>query len=407
MSDQPTILMNISEASPYLTGFCDLKCDYSFYYPLSICSVYPYSHTAVLNFTYEKQPNGVKEVLYNGIEYNVSNVMIFSPSIHFFDGGLAEAEIVILHESVSGNGSPLLVCVPITTSSGSIPNYKGSSLVSNMIKYAVEKIAMTESIEQTLNKELASVKNNITGLNSEISDLNSEIFQLESEILQLESELPKTHEKRDIGQEKSVKSNIKSVKSNINSSYTNVTTITKDINDIYYHANNELYQPQPLPITDYTLEFIIPISPFFSYTDTNENSNYIVYGMTNAIFVDQSIIQDLSGIIMPIFKNPTYNDNDNIFPLFLNQTGATNFLTNNLSDEIYIDCQPTGSSNQQTNITTPTDASGIQIKTSSVQFLIYVMFFIMVLVVIYMFFAYITHPDKKNFSISSIKNPFA
>jgi len=392
MSDQSTILMNISEASPYLNGFCDLKCDYSFYYPLSICSVYPYSHVEVLNFTYEKQPNGVKQVLYNGIEYNVSNVMIVAPSIHFFDGGLAEAEIVIQHESVSGNGSPLLVCVPITTSSGSIPNYKGSSLVSNMIKYAVEKIAMTENIEKTLNKELASVENNITGLNSEITDLNSQIDTLESE-------LPNTHQKRDRGQENSVQSNI-------NSSYTNVTTITKDINDIYYQANNELYQAQPLPITDYTLEFIIPTSPFFSYTDINENSNYIVYGMTNAIFVEQSIIQELSGIIMPIFKNSTYNDIDNIFPLFLNQTGATNLLTNNLSDEIYIDCQPTGSSNQQTNITTSTDPSAVQIKTSSVQFLIYVMFFVLLLFLIYMFFAYITHPNKKNFSINSIKNPF-
>jgi hypothetical protein len=164
----------------------------------------------------------------------------------------------------------------------------------------------------------------------------------------------------------------------------------------------------------YKLESIVPVKrPFFSYTNTNDNTYHVVYGMTDAIFVEPYVIEWLQSSINPIYttSNSTYNDNvvasntsANPYPLFLNNGGATSLLTNNLSDEIYIDCQPTGSSDEQTNVTTSTTTG--EPKESSVKFAIYVIFFIMVLVVIYMIFSYITHPDKKNFSIGSIKNPF-
>jgi len=133
--------------------------------------------------------------------------------------------------------------------------------------------------------------------------------------------------------------------------------------------------------------------------------------MDNAIFVEYGIIQDLQSIIIPFYANPTYNDTvvspnttANLYPLFLNQSGATSLLTTDLSDEIYIDCQPTGSSNEQTNVTTST--TNEPPKASSTLFFIYVLFFIFVLFLIYMIFSYISHPDKKNFSIGNIKNPF-
>ena len=349
MSDQP-VLMNISETAPYLNGFCDLKCDYSFYYQLSICSVNP--NVAItggtsLVFTYENNTNGTKHALYNGIEYNVVGVYVCSPSLHFFDGNLAQGEIVIVHGPVLGNGLLLMVCIPITTSAGPVPNNKGSTLLQDMIINAVTVIETTEQ---------------------EINNFNNEVVNAEN--------------------------------------MTGNASLLDALQQMEYQYDSALDTPQVLNIKNYTLENIIPKSPFFSYTDTSENMNYIVYGMNDAIIVDPYYIEILQGVIAPSYTNPTYNTNGNgnNIQLFFNQTGATNLITTNLSDEIYIDCQPTGSSSEQTNITTTTSTEP---PKNSVMFFIYVIFFILVLLLIYMLFSYLTHPDKKNFSISNVKNPFA
>jgi hypothetical protein len=384
MSDQQT-LVNISEDPLFLNGFCDLKCDYSFYYQLSICRVHPNSGNTSLHFTYEANSNGTKQVLYNGIEYNVSGIFIYSPSLHYFDGNQVEAEIQIVHQAVLGNGSPLVVCIPITSSSGSIPNYKGTHLVEDMITNAVNVINTTNRIENNLR----NVERNI---NVEESDIKSNISQIEGE-------LPKIHKKRDDSQQNSLRDELSSLQQQILS--------------IEKYSNNLEKQPQVLNITNYTLEYLVPgKTPFFSYTNTNDNAYYIVYGMNNAIFVDSTVMQNLQSVVSPYYTNPTYNDTivspnitASIYPLFLNQTGAVNLLTTNLSDEIYIDCQPTGSSTEQTNVTTSTTSS-TTLQKSSTLFFIYVVFFLFVLFLIYMIFSYITHPDKKNFSIGSIKNPF-
>jgi len=387
MSDQQ-IVMNISEEPLFLNGFCDLKCDYSYYYNHSICFVYPNSGTTSLNFTYESNPNGTNQVLYNGIEYNVSGVFIYSPSLHYFGGNRADAEIQILHQAVLGNGSPLVVCIPITSLPDSaIPNNKGTRLVEDMINFSLPVINTTQQIENEINTELTNLENNdMIKSGSGIANVGNKIKNSFENLGRRIARRPTQSDNKP-----SIESQLSSVKNQV---------------------DNYLNQPHVLNVTNYTLEYLVPgKTPFFSYTNTNDNAYYIVYGMDNAIFVDPNVIQNLQSVVSPYYTNPAYNDTivspnitANIYPLFLNQTGATNLLTTNLSDEIYIDCQPTGSSNEQTNVTTATTTTTLQ--QSSTLFFIYVMFFIMVLVVIYMIFSYITHPDKKNFSIGSIKNPF-
>ena len=389
MSDQ-TVVMNISEEPLFLNGFCDLKCDYSFYYRISSnCTMAPTVDTNSLFFFYDSNSNGVPQVLYNGIEYIVSGVHIILSSAHFFDGNLAEAEIHITHSPYLGNGLPLDVCIPITSSSGSMPNDKGTKMISRMIIGGIEAINLSNYKQTIIDGTISNINNSVANLNSETS--------------QIESELPDTRKKRDDNQG----INIANDQNNIQS---NLTYLSQQLKTDYFDTALNV----PMGNIHYILESVIPVKrPFFSYTNTNNNTYNVVYGMTDAIFIDYDIIEYLKSVLTPYYSNPTYidtvmspNTSANIYPLFLNNTGATSLLTTNLSDEIYIDCQPTGSSNQQTNITTPTDASGIQIKTSSVKFFIYVVFFIMVLVVIYMIFSYITHPDKKNFSLGNMKNPF-
>ena len=399
MSDQQ-ILINISEEPLFLNGFCDLKCDYSYYYNHSICYVHPNSGTTSLHFTYESKSNGTKQVLYNGIEYNVSGVFIYSPSLHYFAGNQADAEIQILHQAVLGNGSPLVVCIPITSSAGSVPNNKGTRLVEDMINYAIPVINTTQRIENELNTEISSANRELTNLkNNDMIKSGSGIANVGNRIKTAFDNLGRRIERRPT---QSAPSSIEN----------QLSTLQQQLSNVKNQVDNNLNQPHVLNVTNYTLEYLVPgKTPFFSYTNTNDNAYYIVYGTDNAIFVDPNIIQNLQSVISPYYTNPTYNDTivspnitANIYPLFLNQTGATNLLTTDLSDEIYIDCQPTGSSNEQTNVTTST--TNEPPKASSVKFGIYVIFFLFVLLIIYMIFSYITHPDKKNFSIGSIKNPF-
>jgi hypothetical protein len=405
MSDQ-TVLVNISEEPLYLNGFCDLKCDLSFYYQSSTSTIAPQNNaSSSLNYFYENTSNGIPHVLYNGIEYNVSGVYICSSSTHYYNGNLAEAEIHIMHQPVLGNGLPLDICIPITSSQGPgpIPNDKGSKMIKQLILGGIEAINLNNNRETNIDNAISNISSSTANINSSLSDLDSGTSQIEGE-------LPKTRKKRDDSQG----NNINNDEGNINNDQSNIQTnlayLSKQLKNDYF--DNAL--SVNMGNVPYKLESIVPVKrPFFSYTNTNDNIYRVVFGMNDATFVEPYVIEWLQTSINPIYtnSNSTYNDTvvasnttANPYPLFLNQTGATSLLTDNLSDEIYIDCQPTGSSTEQTNLTTAT--TNEPSKTSSVTFFIYVMFFILVLVVIYMVFAYITHPDKKNFSIGNIRNPF-
>jgi hypothetical protein len=97
-----------------------------------------------------------------------------------------------------------------------------------------------------------------------------------------------------------------------------------------------------LNIPGFNLNNIIPKKPFYNYSDSTNNS-WIVFDIMNAIPISSSILTTLNKIIEP-FPIPTPGTN-----LFYNSKGATN-STSNLGDGIYISCQPTGSSVEETNV---------------------------------------------------------
>jgi len=400
MSDQQ-IVMNISEETTFLSGFCDLKCDFSFHYNSSVCYVYPNSANTSLQFTYESNSNGTNQVLYNGIEYNVSGVFIYSPSLHYFGGNQANAEIQIVHQAVLGNGLPLVVCIPIITlfPNKAVPNINGTSLVEDMINYAIPRINIIRQTENDFNNEISTANTELTNLkNNRTIESGSGIANFGNKIKNSFDNLGRKRRKEP------TKSAPPSIENQLSS-------LQDQLQRVKNQVDNNLNQPQVTNVTNYRLDYLVPSKyPFFSYTNTNDNAYYIVYGTDNAIFVDSDVIQNLQSFISPYYTNPTYSDTivspnttANIYPLFKNNTGATSLLTTDLSDEIYIDCQPTGSSNEQMNVTTATTTT---LQKSSTLFFIYVIFFLFVLFLIYMIFSYISHPDKKNFSIGNMKNPF-
>jgi carbonic anhydrase len=95
-------------------------------------------------------------------------------------------------------------------------------------------------------------------------------------------------------------------------------------------------------INDFTANDFIPLKEFYSYE--TQNAHFVAFGMQNAIYISQKNLNSLQKIIKPFGGIP--------FPsgpkLFVNKKGPIkgDGITSN---DIYIDCQPTDSSEEETN----------------------------------------------------------
>lgn len=95
-----------------------------------------------------------------------------------------------------------------------------------------------------------------------------------------------------------------------------------------------------LNISRFNLQDIIPRKPFFAYSF--QSKDYIVYGDLDSIPLSSSTLETLKKIIKP-FPLPTPGDK-----LFYNSRGPTTGIQ--IGDGIYISCQPTGSSDELTEV---------------------------------------------------------
>ena len=86
-------------------GDCSLKCKYSFNYGDSFITIKNKKKYLTLGYD-----NSNTNVIFNGLKMQVSEIRVFSPSLHTFDGNKSDAEMIIIHQ---GFGKNLLVCIPI------------------------------------------------------------------------------------------------------------------------------------------------------------------------------------------------------------------------------------------------------------------------------------------------------
>ena len=228
---------NINIASQNVQGKCDLKCSYNFNYSESNTNAL--NNGVMITLSYDN--NGSSPVTYNNQNYNVSNIIIVSPSIHLFNDSQASAEIIIGHTPVT-SGPTLNVAIPITSSSE-------SSIASNLITEVIQSVSKN-----------APSKGDSTNLN----------------------------------------------------------------------------------INGFTLKSIVPQKPFFSYTE-NSNTDWIIYSILYAIPLNSTTLNTLSQIIKP-FPIPTPGG-----PLFYNSSGP-NSATSSVGSGIYIKCNPTGSSLEESPV---------------------------------------------------------
>ena len=99
-----------------IEDFCDQKCDYRFSYETH--AVVVSNKKGYLTITNQASANN-PVVRYNNKQYVVLQALIYQPSLHTYNGEHAPAEMIIVHNSLSG-GNPLMVCVPLVVDGSSL-----------------------------------------------------------------------------------------------------------------------------------------------------------------------------------------------------------------------------------------------------------------------------------------------
>jgi len=104
----------------------------------------------------------------------------------------------------------------------------------------------------------------------------------------------------------------------------------------------------------FNLSEFVPNKPFLSYTGTSGlNGQVVVFSLVDAIPVSSDTLDTLSKIIQPSTLTITGGN------LFLNPDGPNSVTT---ADGIYISCKPTGTSDEETDVTY-TSNSGISFSS--------------------------------------------
>ena len=93
---------------------CSSTCNFSYQYNTSTCNVF--HKGSYLSIPYDSGSGGLYPAKYNGVDYKVEHIHIYQPSLHRYDGALADAELLAYHSSSDGRN--LIVSIPINIGNG-------------------------------------------------------------------------------------------------------------------------------------------------------------------------------------------------------------------------------------------------------------------------------------------------
>jgi carbonic anhydrase len=287
---------NINISSQSVNGYCDLKCAYDFNYPESNSTAT--NNGVMITLTYENTSN--PPVLFNQQKYNVTNIYICCPSIHYFNNTQAAGEIIINHSPVTG-GNNLSVGIPFVSST-----------------------------------DVNSASNSITNI-------------------------------------------IETVSASAPSDGDSVN----------------------LNLTDFTLQNVVPKKPFFTYTSTSDNTNWIVFNTFDAIPLSNATLSTLGQLIQP-YNIATTGDE-----LFYNSKGPNNV---GVGDGIYISCQPTGSSDENTEVSYSKNSTSYDFFDNPTLLIVFQIFigciiFIIIFIVLNYAYSYLISDAKPLSGITAVNIP--
>jgi len=154
-----------------------------------------------------------------------------------------------------------------------------------------------------------------------------------------------------------------------------------------------------LNISGFSLQDIVPKKPFYSYT--NETTDWVVFGVLDAIPLSSSILTTLGQITKP-FPIPTPGN-----ALFYNSSGP-NSSSSGVGDGIYISCQPTGSSEEETAVAYDKNSTSYDLSTMfnnpnvaiAFQVIIGCIVFIILFLILNFSYSYLTSTSTKLPSLS-------
>jgi len=157
-----------------------------------------------------------------------------------------------------------------------------------------------------------------------------------------------------------------------------------------------------LNISGFSLNKIVPVKPYYSYTDNNKD-NWIVFGILEAIPLNNTTLSTLQKIIKP-FQLPMTGGG-----LFVSTSGPN---TTKIGEGIYISCKPTGSSSEEVGVeysknTVSYNFSNILDNPTTkiiFQILIGCILFIIVFLLFNFMYKWITTGETKMPSLPKIRN---
>lgn len=188
----------------------------------------------------------------------------------------------------------------------------------------------------------------------------------------------------------------------IQSSDTNTaTTLLTEIIETVGKAAPSESDSVNINLAHFTLENIIPIKPFYSYTSNDTSSgkggDYIVFGKPSSIPLTETTISILGKIISPF---PIVTPGGKIF---YNGNGPNS--SGDISNQgIYISCQPTGSSEEEINVTYMKSEPVNDIMTiindpvtrAIINYILGSIIIIFIFYVFYKFLEYLNNPNDSN-----------
>lgn len=237
--------MNISKVS--MGGTCDERCSYQYQYDVSTtCTATNYK--TYISLSYDS--GLTSPVVFNNVKYNVTNLELYSPSLHEFNGKYAEAELIIVHTSLDSSNM-LLVCIPCVTQGNN-----SNELITSLLKQICDKPLTIK--QPTMQLSVSSL---------------------------------------------------------------------------------------------YNLNSIIPNQPFFYYISQTNSMSVIVYDIKDGITTNSEMITKLKQLIKAPSESPIKESRNQY--LFYNHKGPSMLggYQKGKDDQIFIDCSPTGHSDETTDIT--------------------------------------------------------
>jgi len=165
-----------------------------------------------------------------------------------------------------------------------------------------------------------------------------------------------------------------------------LSNIISQLSDNNFKKGNNIN----LRIPTNNLNSFVPNKPYYYYT-TNSNVNVVVFPIDDAVFISQRLLDNLHKMITKT-TNIVAGGIDNA--IFYNKSGPSSSSTNS-EEGIYIDCQPTGNSEETTDVNYNKSTNDLGSFTSSISIETLILFIapiciILIIILIYKSINYFT-----------------